>query len=251
VTTGTRWLKRGPKGSPPVFEDDDPVIEDDNTAGPGLLAPEVMPNGSYGPRFRRYTPAVAPPPPSAEYQQDAGYADHSDFHGDTLRQARTNHRAWGERHGQATNAVCDWLGRAGLLGPEAQAARQTLDRVGPARSLARQRLAEAQARLAQAETDLAELVRRVVEAGGDLPSGGPVLSARLEVEAGQLVAELVDGLQAPTHQAWGRCLGRADWKAALRGAERRDGSEAAEATAWLRPKVTPPAGPDRDPYRWL
>ena len=89
-----RPMRPVPGQGPPteaVAVEEPPADED----GPAF---DVQPDGRITPRFRRFAPGIAPPPPSPHYRRDAGYAAKVDVASVTIRQAMANHRRWEERH---------------------------------------------------------------------------------------------------------------------------------------------------------
>lgn len=202
-------------------------------------------------RPRRYVPEIAPPAPSPQYRADPGYVAHVDYPADTRQRAIANHRAWQERHGQATGQMTAWLAGEGLLGDDAKAAFAANQRTATAKAEARQKVDDAKTAANQAAEQLHQAVTDHLNGKGALPDGATVTAATTAVEGYELVAAQVDEAAAAAFQRWGRCLNRADWPAALRQAEQLRGDEAAQATAWLRAKVRPPVGPTADPLAWI
>jgi hypothetical protein len=229
-------------------------VESDDSGDPEarILKPFVGPDGKPIPRFRRRTAAdIAPPPPSRNYLQDRDYASRVDWNGDSLRRARARHASWAQRHSQATTGVVGWLAAGGHLGTEARDAFEALGRQKQLQHQAEANVTAGRAALDQARAAIAEGVRRALAGRADLPLGGPVVSARLELEGFKLVAELVQAAGPGVNQTWGRCVQGADWAEALRAAELLDSPDAEQAAMWLRGRVYPPVTPDKDPVAWL
>jgi hypothetical protein len=230
------------------------TVEPEAEAEPGesrILAPWVGPNGRPIPRFLRFTPGIAPPPASRNYRRDPDYAAGQDWHSDTVRRARDNHAAWQRCHSQATNDTLAWLAGAGCLGDDTRAAHAARAGVEAMQAAAEANVTAARARADQARAGLADGVRRALAGEGDLPTGGPVIGARLDVEAAELVAAEVKAAAPGVHLAWGRAVQAADWRQALDRVQHLDGPEAEQAAGWLRAKVDPPAGPREDPLGWI
>jgi hypothetical protein len=216
-----------------------------------VLAPVFGPDGKPRPRFKAFVADVARSAPSARYRRDPSYGPRQYWEPETSRRARDNYRRWQERHARATTEVTAWLASNGLLGDEARAAFRARTGAERMRHQAEANLAAARARADQARAAVAEGVRRALAGESDLPAGGPVVCARLDVEAAELVAEEVRAAGPGLNRAWGDSLARADWKQALARAELLDEPEADAATAWLRAKVSPPVDAGKDPLGWI
>jgi hypothetical protein len=217
----------------------------------GEQAYTVEPDGRIKPRFRAFAPQLVPPAPSDHYRRDPGYASRQSWTADSTRRGIANHRAWEERHGQAANEVMGWLADGGLLGDNARTAYRALTASGRIRRQADANVTAARARADQTRAEIAAGVRQALAGNGQLPVGGPVISGRLELEACELIAELVRASAPGVQRAWGDALNRADWRQALAQAETLEGPEAETAVAWLRAKVSPPPGPTADPLGWI
>jgi hypothetical protein len=195
----------------------------------------------------RARPGLAPPGPSAMWRQRHDYAGGRDnLVGSAVKRAWANYRRWQTRHGELTGQVQEWCASEGLFGPDAQAALAAHLGQGALQRKADSDVVAARARLDRARAELGEAVR----AGGELPSGRPVVTAQDEIEAAEAVAAAVRESAAVTLQAWGRCVTRADWRAALAAAEQLEGPEAAQAAIWIRARLQPPLSPAVDPAGW-
>jgi hypothetical protein len=248
-----QWAEARFRGALGEVEEAD-TVEPEAEPEPGesrILPPWVAPNGKLQPRFKAFHADIVPPPASPQYRRDPSYAAGQDWHSDTVRRARDNHAAWLRCHAEATNDMLAWLAEAGCLGDDTRAAYAARSGVEAMRAQAEANVIAARARADQARAGLADGVRQAVAGEGDLPAGGPVIGARLDVEAFELVAELVKAAAPGVHQAWGRAVQAADWRQTLERVQHLDGPDADTATAWLRAKVDPPAGPREDPLRWL
>jgi hypothetical protein len=62
---------------------------------PRKVDPEILPDGRFKRRFRRYKPGIAPPPSSAAYGADPHYAAQSDWNHDPISTAIGPHRGSG------------------------------------------------------------------------------------------------------------------------------------------------------------
>jgi hypothetical protein len=98
---------------------------------------------------------------------------------------------------------------------------------------------------------LAEGIGRALAGKGNLPAGRPLVTARLEVEAAQPVADQVRPAEHAAQQAWGRLVNRGDWRRAHAQVELLDTPEAERAAEWLRGKIDPGPGPGKDPLGWI
>lgn len=217
-----------------------------------VLPGERMPDGKIAPRYKAFTARISPPPPSQQYRADPGYVAGVDLVSDTRMRAIANHRAWQDRHAEATNRISAWLGGEGLLGPELAVAYAADRRTDQARAQARQAVAAAQVAALDAEDRLAAGVAAWLDTGdGPLPAGNGVVAARAAVEAAEVVAAHVEAACGQARQRLGNARGRVDWAAALARTEQLDTPDAQAAAAWLRAKVSPPPGPTVDPLGWI
>jgi hypothetical protein len=194
---------------------------------------------------------LEPPGPSEYYRADPNYSRSADIATSTVARAYTNHAAWVNRHAAATVQVTHWLASSGLLG---EPAREALAGYLGQDRLAKQAAADvaaAQVRLDQAKAALGEQVARARSGKAGLPAGRSAVDAEIELRASELIADEVKRSEPTTRQAWGRYIGAANWGQALAQAELLHGDEAERAVIWLRAKVAPPVGPDRDPLRWV
>jgi hypothetical protein len=217
----------------------------------GQPAPVLSPTGRWLPRFRKFRAGLAPPPPSAQYRADPAYTTRMEVVHASVQRAYANHRTWTDRHAQATTEITGWLASAGLLGDEAHAAyaaRTVAERI---RGQAEADVTAARARADQTQAEISEGVRRALAGEGDLPSGAPAVTARLGLEAAELVADEVKRSAPGVNSRWGQSLARADWRQALAQAELLDTPEAERAAVWLKAKISPPPGPQADPLGWI
>jgi hypothetical protein len=253
VSPAIRRLRRGRPGEPAfVPEEEGELLEEAATDQEAQPAPVVEPDGRISPRFSPYRQSLAGPPASEAYRRNPGYMATADIHGDTRQRATQTYRQWLDLHAAAQVEIVAWLATNGHLGPDAEVAYRAYSGHDRLLEEAQAKLKTARAREVEAKAELVEAVRRARAGEGELPAGGPVLTAELEVRAAELVAQQVKASQPAAGKAWGDAQQRADWAGALAQVRRLSGDAQAERAArWLRGRLDPPVGPDKDPLRWV
>jgi hypothetical protein len=185
------------------------------------------------------------------YAMDRTYAaGRGALDGGAVKRAWANHQSWTRRFGALTGQIQEWCATEALFGPDAQAALNGHRTAQQLAVRARTDVAEAERRSLEQRQRIGEAITRAVAGQGDLPDGTEAVAAESAVRAAELVSVETERAVAAAHQRWGRAIQRADWPAALEGAQRLDSDEARLAAVWIAAKLDPPLTPAADPAAW-